>query len=242
MAATPPAVSPLVHALCSPWMRYKRAIHAPKQSRAVFERVLHRDFVVWPGVLNPVMFRAGSYLAEFIARTPRLACAHRANGATALDIGTGCGILAVFAALRGYDVTAVDIEPGAVSCARANAILNGLEDRMSVVQGDLFTPIAGKSFDLVLFNLPFFRGEPRTPLERAWMSPDIIERCAAGLPGVLSQSGSAYFVLSSHGDARGLLAALFRAGLCVERVTWRHFGVETMAIYNARYGSRELSS
>jgi methylase of polypeptide subunit release factors len=233
--AAPPSVSRVVQALCAPWMRYKRAVHLPRQSRAVFERVLGRDFVVWPGVLNPVTFRAGRYLAEFIARTSRLKLESGAAGATALDLGTGCGILAVFAALRGYTVTATDVEPGAVSCARANAILNRVEDRVRVLQGDLFAPVAGQSFDLVVFNLPFFRGSARTPLERAWMSPDIIERCATGLSEMLTSNGVAYFVLSSHGDAEGLLAALSRAGLSLERLTWRHFGVETLAIYSARY-------
>jgi methylase of polypeptide subunit release factors len=235
--AAPPSVSRVVRALCAPWMRYKRAVHLPRQSRAVFERVLGRDFVVWPGVLNPVTFRAGRYLAEFIATTPRLTLGNGGTGATALDLGTGCGILAVFAAARGYTVTATDVEPGAVSCARANAILNRVEDRMRVLQGDLFAPVEGQSFDVVVFNLPFFRGSARTPLERAWMSPDIIERCASGLPAMLSPGGSAYFVLSSHGDAKGLLAALSHAGLSLERLTWRHFGVETLAIYSARYGS-----
>jgi len=217
-------------------MRYKRAVYRPRQTRAVFERVLNRHFVVWPGVLNPVTFRAGRYLAEFIARTPRLI---PDGNASALDLGTGCGILAVFAASRGYTVTAIDIEPGAVTCARANAILNHVEDGMRVLQGDLFAPVEGQSFDVVVFNLPFFRGTASTPLERAWMSPDIIERCAAGLSAVLRPNGSAYFVLSSHGDAKGLLAALSRAGLAVERLTWRHFGVETLGIYSARYVSRD---
>lgn len=204
----------------------------------MFERVLDRHFVVWPGVLNPVTFRAGRYLAEFIAKSPRLAPAVGMD-ASALDVGTGCGILGVFTASRGYAVTAVDIEQGAVTCARANAILNRVEDRMRVLQGDLFAPVQGQSFDVIVFNLPFFRGTASTPLERAWMSLDIIERCAAGLPAMLRPNATAYFVLSSHGDAEGLLAALARAGLFVERLTWRHFGVETLAIYSARYVSRD---
>jgi methylase of polypeptide subunit release factors len=212
---------------------------APRQSRGVFERVLRREFVVWPGVLNPVTFRAGRYLAEFIARTPRLTLESGATDATALDLGTGCGILAVFAALRGYKVTAIDIEPAAVSCARANAILNRVEDRVAVLQGDLFAPVEGQSFDVVVFNLPFFRGHARTPLESAWISPDVIDRCAAGLSAALKPKGAAYFVLSGHGDPKGMLTALAREGLCVERLAWRHFGVETMAIYSACPASRD---
>ena len=199
----------------------------------VFERVLRRDFVVWPGVLNPVTFRAGRYFAEFIARAPCFTLENERTGATALDLGTGCGILAVFAAERGYSVTAIDVEPGAVSCARANAILNRVEDRVRVLQGDLFAPVEGQFFDVVVFNLPFFRGVARTPLESAWMSPDVIDRCAAGLAAVLKPDASAYFVLSNHGDPKGMLAALTGEGFLVKRLAWRHFGVETMAIYAA---------
>jgi hypothetical protein len=237
---SPPQVSRLVSALCEPWMFYKRAVRGPLQTRAVFERVLGRHFAVWPGVLNPVTFRAGRYLAEYMARTPRLAI-ETGRSATALDLGTGCGILGVFAALRGYHVTATDIEPRAVSCARANAILNRVDERMRFFEGDLFDPINSQAFDVVVFNLPFFRGLGNTPLERAWMSPNVIDRCAAGLPTALGERGVAYFVLSSHGDARGLLEGLSQAGLQVERLTWRHFGVETLAIYAARHPLRHPS-
>jgi len=215
-------------------MLLKRTLLRTKLKRAVMERVRSREFIVWPGVLNPVIFRAGQYLAEFLQDTLLIGTTKGVRPA-ALDLGTGCGVLAVFAAARGYEVTAIDIEPRAVSCARANAILNRLEDKIRVVEGDLFAPVSGQSFDLVVFNLPFFRGIPHTPFERAWKSPDIIERCAQGLPGVLKPGGLALFVLSSHGDPQAMLDEMSRSGLCVERVSLRHFGVETMAIYAARH-------
>jgi len=59
---------------------------------------------------------------------------------------------------------AVDINPVAVRCARANAVLNGLDDRIHVLEGDLFDPLPGNArFDLVAFNPPFFRGTRRIP-------------------------------------------------------------------------------
>lgn len=234
LAAPPPAVSPVVRALCAPWILYRKHLLRPRLSREVFEQVQGQRFVIWPGVLNPVIFRAGRYMAEFVARSPDFKLPAGNATLTALDLGTGCGILAVFVALRGFRVTAVDIEPTAVECARQNAILNHVEDRVHVLKGDLFGPVAGESFDVILFNLPFFRGTAETAFERAWQSPDIFERCADGLLHALKPGGSAFFVLSSHGDASGMLAALRHAGISVERLTWRHFGVETMAIYRAR--------
>src|SRR5690348_6393991 len=154
----PPEVSRLVRALCEPWMWCKRTYLRTKLSRVVTERVLGREFVVVPGVLNPVIFRAGRYFAEFIAQTPHLAPDAVPARPSALDIGTGSGILGVFAALRGYSVTAIDIEPGAVACARANAKRNGVEKQMYVMEGDLFSTVEGEVFDIVVFNLPFFRG------------------------------------------------------------------------------------
>src|SRR5215467_4189519 len=112
LAQGPPPVSGFIRSLCGPWMFYRRAVLRPRLSRAVIERVRKRDFIVWPGVFNPVIFRTGRFLAEFVAGTPLIGA--RSETEQALDVGTGCGILAVFAATRGYRVTAVDIEERAV--------------------------------------------------------------------------------------------------------------------------------
>ena len=231
LAAPPPPVSALVRWLATPWTTVKRAVLRRRLGRAVFEQVLGRRFVVWPGVFNPVVFRTGRFLAEFVARSTLLEPAEGA--ATALDLGTGCGILAIFAALRGYRVTAVDIVPEAVSCARANAILNEVD--LELLAGDLLAPVAGRQFDRVVFSLPKFRGSPINHFDQSWRSEDVIDRLAAGLPAVLKPDGIAFFVLTSHGDCTSLLAGLATAGLAVERLFWRHFGVETMAIYAARH-------
>jgi SAM-dependent methyltransferase len=229
-ALPPPPVSPAVRLLCSPWTAVKRAYLRRRLGRAVFERILGRRFAVWPGVFNPVVFRTGRFLAEFVAHSPLLETLGEPK--SALDIGTGSGVLGIFAAFRGYRVTAIDVVPEAVSNARANALLNHVP--VEVLQGDLFAPVEGRRFDLVLFSLPKFRGTPTTTFEQSWRSPDVIDRLAAGLPSILAPGGVAYFVLTSHGDCEGMLNGLAAAGLAVERLFWRHFGVETLAIYSAR--------
>ncbi|WP_416446733.1 methyltransferase [Leucobacter sp. HNU] len=78
-----------------------------------------------------------------------------------LDLGTGCGIVALHLALRG-PVVATDISERALALARANARLNGLADRIEFRRGDLFAPVAGDRFDLVLSNPPFVI-TPREP-------------------------------------------------------------------------------
>ena len=228
-ALPPPPVSPILRLLCEPWMAVKRAALRPRLKRPVYEKVLGRSFAVWPGVFNPVIFRTGKFLADFIASSPLL---EAYPGSTALDVGTGCGVLAVAASLRGHKTTAIDVVPETVACARANAALNQTE--VEVLLGDLFAPVAGRRFDVVLFSLPKFRGKPKSTFDITWRSPDIIDRLCAELPSVLAPNGTAFFVLTSHGDCEGMLSGLARSGLEVERVMWRHFGNETLAVYEVK--------
>lgn len=71
-----------------------------------------------------------------------------------LDMGAGCGINALLAALTSSDVVAVDINPKAVEATAANAVRNGLADRIQVAISDLFDAVQG-SFDVIAFNPPF---------------------------------------------------------------------------------------
>jgi len=71
-----------------------------------------------------------------------------------LDLGTGCGILALLGRRRGYEVTAVDCNTRAIEFSRFNMRLNGLS-AVDWRVADFFQPIEGQTFDLVLCNPPF---------------------------------------------------------------------------------------
>jgi hypothetical protein len=71
-----------------------------------------------------------------------------------LDLGTGCGILALMAASHSDLVCATDKNPRAVAFARFNAQLNGMAN-VECLAGDLFEPVAGRHFDLVISNPPY---------------------------------------------------------------------------------------
>lgn len=78
-----------------------------------------------------------------------------AAGGAALDLGTGCGIVALHLALRTSRVVATDISARALDVARLNARLNGLSDRIEFRRGSLFEPVAGETFALIASNPPF---------------------------------------------------------------------------------------
>lgn len=82
--------------------------------------------------------------------------------ATALDIGTGCGIQALHLLAHSEHVTVTDISARALSFARFNLALNraalGLDEKLSrvtFVRGSLLEPVAEKCFDLIVSNPPF---------------------------------------------------------------------------------------
>ena len=97
------------------------------------------EMVLWP---NPT----SKFLSRFAVS--------RHSRAT-LDLGTGSGILSLVASRYSDSVVATDLNERAVACARFNARLNGIEN-IEVMGGDCFAPVAGRRFDLILSNPPFF--------------------------------------------------------------------------------------
>ncbi len=77
------------------------------------------------------------------------------NDDIVLDIGTGSGILAIFAASKAKKVYATDINLRALNLAKLNAHANGVEQKIKFLKGDGLKPIKNMMFDLVLFNPPF---------------------------------------------------------------------------------------
>ena len=217
----------------------RRRVLRRRLGRAVLETVDDESILVLPGVFNPAVFRTGTVLARAVATSPLAAPPARqasssSDAPLALDMGTGSGIGAVFAARRGYNVVAVDLNPGAIRCARINSLLNGLNERIEVRRGDLYEPLHGERFDLVMFNPPFFRGTPSDWLDAAWRSSDVIERFAAGFPAVMKARGKAFILLSSDGEKEAMLQALRRAGMDVETATERDYWNELLTVYCAR--------
>lgn len=189
------------------------------------ERVNGAPILVTPSVFNPKVPRTGAFLAAHI--DSRLV----AGDAEVLDMGTGSGACAVAAARHARRVVAVDINPAAVRCATINALLNHVEHRIEVRHGDLFAPVAGERFDLILFNPPFLRGTPRDDRDRAWRSPDIAERFAAGLGDHLKPGGAALLLLSTFGEAGVFLEEFRTRGFAISVLAQQRFVNERLAIF-----------
>lgn len=76
------------------------------------------------------------------------------DGGRVLDLGTGSGIQALHAGARADAVTATDVNPRALACARLTLALSGAP-AADLRAGSLFEPVAGERFDLIVSNPPF---------------------------------------------------------------------------------------
>lgn len=98
-----------------------------------------------PGVFQPP---SDSFMLADQLRRERLG-----PGVSVLDLCTGSGHLAVVAALARASAVAVDVSRRAMLSVRLNALLNGVH--VTACRGDLFAPVVGRRFDVIVSNPPY---------------------------------------------------------------------------------------
>lgn len=179
---------------------------------------------------------------RFAADSLLLACFCRAKaGQKVLDLGTGCGVVALGLLLRQPQAVAVglDAEPALIEAARRNAALLGLEDRFTTLCRDLAaenlfrapgpcleaTPAAleAAAFDLVVANPPYRQREAgRLPASRLrcaalFENKDTLPLfCRAAFTAL--KAGGRFALLYAAGRKGHLLATLADAGFAPTRL------------------------
>jgi ribosomal protein L3 glutamine methyltransferase len=135
---------------------------------------------------------------------------------TVLELCTGSGCLAVLACdvFPNARVDAVDISNEALRVAAINVSEHDLQDRITLLKGDLFEPIGNKTYDIILANPPYvttkavaelpaeFSHEPRLALEGGADGMDIVRRILAKAGRHLNEDGG---LLCEIGRGRGVL-------------------------------------
>jgi release factor glutamine methyltransferase len=154
-----------------------------------------------------------------------------ALGSKVADLCTGSGVLAVNAAAQGAaSVSAFDICPRAVRCARTNAQFH--DAAVDVHLGSWARAAEFGPYDLIVCNPPYVPhdpdGEP-LPQEigpaRAWDAGSdgrlVLDPLCEAVPDLLSSGGSLLLVQSEFADPRKTLEALSAAGLDADIVAWQ---------------------
>ena len=81
--------------------------------------------------------------------------------ASALDLCTGSGCLAILTALAfpNAEVAAVDLSEGALSVAERNVADYHLTERVELIHSNAFASLQGRQFDLIISNPPYVNAE-----------------------------------------------------------------------------------
>ncbi|HET6864614.1 MAG TPA: HemK2/MTQ2 family protein methyltransferase [Solirubrobacteraceae bacterium] len=174
-----------------------------------------------PGVFQPP---SDSYMLADQLRRERLG-----PGVSVLDLCTGSGHLAVVAALAGASAVGIDVSRRAMLSVRLNALLNGV--RVTPLRGDLFGPVAGRRFDVIVSNPPYLPHPdeelPQRGLARAVdagrRGRAFLDRICAQVGEHLTPAGVLLLVHSSVCGERETLEALSARGLQAD-VVFRHRG------------------
>jgi ribosomal protein L3 glutamine methyltransferase len=141
--------------------------------------------------------------------------------ARVLDLCTGSGALAVLAAMRFPDaeIDAVDISADALEVAARNVEEHGLGERITLRRGDLFAPVAGERYDLIISNPPYVdaegmaalppecRHEPALALDGGRDGIEVIARILAEAGRHLTEDGG---LLCEVGRDRPVLEARYQ--------------------------------
>ena len=142
-----------------------------------------------------------------------------------LCTGSGCIACAIAGHLKGSTVAATEISPAAVEIAKQNVQRLGLSERVTLLQGDLFEPLANlldpRPFDMIVSNPPYIPSNQIAQLDRSVKEYEPIGALDGGLDGLsfhrrilteapprLRQGGRIYLEIAfDQGEAAMALAA-----------------------------------
>ena len=138
-----------------------------------------------------------------------------------LDLCTGSACLAILAAMRFENATidATDLSADALEVAKINVANHGFDGRIALHQGNLFTPLNGRRYDVILANPPYvaeaevaafgaeYAAEPRMAHVSGEDGFDLIRQILAEAPKHLTETG---ILVCELGTGRDILETEFR--------------------------------
>jgi ribosomal protein L3 glutamine methyltransferase len=142
------------------------------------------------------------------------------NIANVLELCTGSGCLAIMLADAFPDahVDAVDISADALEVAKKNVATYKLEDRLTLIQSDLYANVPDKKYDLIITNPPYvnsssmsqlpmeYRAEPELALDGGKDGMDLVRKIIAGAAERLTDDG---ILIVEIGNEREFAEAAF---------------------------------
>ncbi|MFT5680982.1 MAG: SAM-dependent methyltransferase [Myxococcota bacterium] len=147
---------PQIQGLNSSWQWYQRGLKLP-----VLDRRLHPLHGTYFPTRHEHLHLLASWLKDYGGARDR-----------AVDVGTGCGVLALMLAASGWaEIVATDINENALEGLAGDLARPPVVENIELKKVYLLGPV-GSRFDLILFNPPWMPGETHSLLDKAIYYPD----------------------------------------------------------------------
>jgi release factor glutamine methyltransferase len=153
---------------------------------------------VFTGVFHPGFFGSTRFLLQFLKK-------QNLKNKTLLELGCGTGLISIYAAKTGADVTASDLNPKAVENCRANAKANNVQ--IKTVESDLFQNLSSQVFDWIIINPPYYSKKPKNDEELAWYCGEDLEyfkNLFSQIPDHTNNQSEVIMILSQACDIKGI--------------------------------------
>ena len=162
------------------------------------------------------------------------------QGQSVLEIGTGSGIVAMYASRLTDNITVTDINFDACELARKNFEDNGIEN-IEILFGNLFEPVKNRKFDVMLFNTPYLPTEEDEVLDDTinyafdggLNGRKVIDLFLNEVGNHLNDNGIVQIIQSSLSGNEETLEKLDQLGFVSEIAAKEHFFFEDITLINA---------
>ena len=161
------------------------------------------------------------------------------EGDKVLELGTGTGLVSIFASKKAAKVIATDISSLALSCAKKNFELNRVSSKIDLREGSIFEPIIkGEDFDVILFNPPYLPSDSReedTVLTRSWSAgkdgriiiDDFLKECNK----YLKENGKILLIQSSLSNTDQTINIIKKKNMKIEKLAEKSFFYEKIILF-----------
>ena len=162
------------------------------------------------------------------------------EGQSVLEIGTGSGIVAMYASRLTDKITVTDINFDACELARKNFRQNNIEN-IEILWGNMFEVVENRKFDVILFNTPYLPTEDDEVLDNTinyafdggLNGRKVIDLFLNEVGNHLNDGGIVQMIQSSLSGNDETLARLDEMGFIAEIAASEHFFFEDITLINA---------
>lgn len=161
-------------------------------------------------------------------------------GDSVLEIGTGTGIVAMYASRMTDKITVTDINFDAVELAEHNFKKNDIEN-IEILFGNLFEPLKNRKFDVILFNTPYLPTENGDVIDDnlnyafdgGLNGRKVIDKFLDEVKNHLNEKGIVQIIQSSLSGNEETLKKLDELGFISEIAASEHYFFEDITLINS---------